>query len=155
MRLDTKVVRTMGWSDGIVVQVCEFIVGHDTRAEPRHRNDRIARDAGNLWRHKVKGTAVGCDWFGQAPQQTFARKDTMLPQFETKPRRLSVAPDRSGMQPPPWALKIARSSVVPKAGKVSRQRMAQRVKSQSPRKKSRVESMGWVMMNAPTASVTG
>ena len=87
VRLGTQVLRDTGWSENIIAQVCEIIDGHDTRADPRHLNDCIVRDADKLWRYDVTGTAVGCDWFGETPAQNCARNETILPKFETEPGR--------------------------------------------------------------------
>ena len=87
VRLGTEVLRATGWSEAIIAQVCEIIDGHDTRADPRHLNDRIVRDADKLWRYDVTGCAVGCDWFGETPAQNCARNEAILPKFETEPGR--------------------------------------------------------------------
>ncbi len=92
VRLGTEVLRATGWSEAVIAQVCEIIDGHDTRAEPRHLNDRIVRDADKLWRYEVTGTAVGCDWFGETPSANCKRNEAILPKFETEPgRAMAVA----------------------------------------------------------------
>lgn len=87
VRLGTEVLRETGWPEDIIAQVCEIIDGHDTRAEPRHLNDRIVRDADKLWRYEVTGTAVACEWFGETPHQNCDRNEAILPTFETEPGR--------------------------------------------------------------------
>lgn len=87
VRLATEVLQATGWSASVIAQVCEIIDGHDTRAEPRHLNDRIVRDSDKLWRYEVTGTAVGCDWFGETPAQNCLRNAAILPKFETEPGR--------------------------------------------------------------------
>lgn len=87
VRLAREVLRATGWPQTVIDQVCEIIDGHDTRAEPRHLNDRIVRDADKLWRYEVTGTAVGCDWFGETPSQNCHRNEAILPKFETEPGR--------------------------------------------------------------------
>ena len=87
VRLATEVLLATGWSEAVIAQVCEIIDGHDTRAEPKHLNDRIVRDADKLWRYEVTGTAIGCDWFGETPSANCTRNETILPKFETGPGR--------------------------------------------------------------------
>jgi hypothetical protein len=87
VRLGAQVLRATGWNDAIIAQVCEIIDGHDTRAEPRHLNDRIVRDSDKLWRYEVTGTAVACEWFNETPAQNCLRNEAILPKFETEPAR--------------------------------------------------------------------
>ena len=68
-RISTELLTGLGWPAQVIAQVCEIIDGHDTRAEPRHLNDRIVRDADKLWRFGVTGVAVACDWFKMTPRQ--------------------------------------------------------------------------------------
>jgi len=68
-RISTELLTALGWPGEVIAQVCEIIDGHDTRAEPRHLNDRIVRDADKLWRFGVTGVAVACDWFKMTPRQ--------------------------------------------------------------------------------------
>lgn len=68
-RISTEILSALGWPADVIAQVCEIIDGHDTRAEPRHLNDRIVRDADKLWRFGVTGVAVACDWFKMTPRQ--------------------------------------------------------------------------------------
>ena len=91
VRLATEVLRSTGWDDTVIAQVCEIIDGHDTRLDPRHLDDRIVRDADKLWRYEVTGTAIGCDWFGETPAQTCARNETILKKFETEQGRAYAA----------------------------------------------------------------
>jgi hypothetical protein len=92
-RMAREVLGALGWSTGVIEQVCEIIDGHDTRSVPRHLNDRIVRDADKLWRFTVAGVAIGCDWLKMTPHR-FA--DTLearvLPLMETVPgRRMAEA----------------------------------------------------------------
>jgi hypothetical protein len=83
VRLGTEVLRKTGWSEDIIVQVCEIIDGHDTRQDPRHLNDRIVRDADKLWRYEVSGIAIAADWFGKTPHAIIADVEAKLDWFET------------------------------------------------------------------------
>jgi HD domain len=83
VRLGTEVLRKTGWSEDIIVQVCEIIDGHDTRKDPRHLNDRIVRDADKLWRYEVSGIAIAADWFGKTPHTIIADVEAKLDWFET------------------------------------------------------------------------
>jgi HD superfamily phosphodiesterase len=83
VRLGTEVLRQTGWSEEIIVQVCEIIDGHDTRKDPHHLNDRIVRDADKLWRYEVSGVAIGADWMGKTPHAIIANVEANLDWFET------------------------------------------------------------------------
>jgi len=87
VRLGTGVLRDTGWSSDVIAAVCEIIDGHDTRAEPRHLNDRIVRDSDKLWRYEVTGIAIACDWFGVTPHAYADRLERELAKFETAPGR--------------------------------------------------------------------
>lgn len=82
VKLARGVLADTGWAD-LADPVCEIIDGHDTRAEPRHLNDRIVRDADKLWRFEVTGIAVACDWFGITPNAYAARLDEQVENMET------------------------------------------------------------------------
>ena len=83
VRLGTEVLKQTGWDDATIAQVCEIIDGHDTRAEPRHLNDRIVRDADKLWRFDVTGIAVACDWFKLTPHAYADRLEDQKDKLET------------------------------------------------------------------------
>ncbi|MBE1281872.1 MAG: HD domain-containing protein [Rhodobacteraceae bacterium] len=87
VRLGTEVLKTTGWDQGIVAQVCEIIDGHDTRPEPRHLNDRIVRDADKLWRFDVTGIAVASDWFKTTPHGYADRLELQKDTLETEAGR--------------------------------------------------------------------
>jgi HD domain len=84
IRLGTPLMRDAGWSDAAIAQVCEIIDGHDTRADPRHLNDRLVRDADKLWRFEVTGIAVACDWFKTTPHGYADRLELQKGQLETE-----------------------------------------------------------------------
>lgn len=67
VRLSRPVLENAGWSEDVILAVCEIIDGHDTRATAHHLNDRLVRDADKLWRFSVTGVAVACDWFKSTP----------------------------------------------------------------------------------------
>lgn len=69
VRLCRPVLHDTGWPEDTILAVCEIIDGHDTRATPRHLNDRLVRDADKLWRFSVTGVSVACDWFKMTPHQ--------------------------------------------------------------------------------------
>jgi hypothetical protein len=91
VRLAAPLLRDCGWPDPVIAQVCEIIDGHDTRAEPRHLNDRVVRDADKLWRFSVIGVSLSCDWFGETIAANIARVTPTLPRLETaKGRELAA-----------------------------------------------------------------
>ena len=84
-RISREILPTLGWSPVVIEQVCEIIDGHDTRAKPRHLNDRIVRDADKLWRYSVTGVGLICDWFKLTPRQYADRLASQgLAQLETE-----------------------------------------------------------------------
>ncbi len=84
-RISREILPTLGWGADVIEQVCEIIDGHDTRAQPRHLNDRIVRDADKLWRFSVTGIGVACDWFKMTPHQYAVKLETTnLDQLETE-----------------------------------------------------------------------
>lgn len=84
-RISTEILAGLGWDKAVIAQVCEIIDGHDTRAQPRHLNDRIVRDADKLWRFTVTGISVACDWFKMTPHQYADKLETTnLAQLETE-----------------------------------------------------------------------
>lgn len=84
VRLGTEVLRTTGWPEDVIEQVCKIIDGHDTRPDPHHLNDRIVRDADKLWRFEVTGVAVITDWFGITPHAYVDRLEGNLNKLETQ-----------------------------------------------------------------------
>lgn len=87
VRLAKQVLQATGWAPDIVAQVCDIIVGRDTRPEPRYLNDRIVRDADKMWLYAVAGTAVGCDRFGETLAQDCLGNEAIGPKLETEPGR--------------------------------------------------------------------
>lgn len=83
VRLAREVLADTGWSEAVIEAVCEIIDGHDTRAEPRHLNDRIVRDADKLWRYSVVGISIASDWFGGTLKSYADQVERDLPKFET------------------------------------------------------------------------
>jgi hypothetical protein len=84
-RISREILPTLGWGHEVIEQVCEIIDGHDTRAQPRHLNDRIVRDADKLWRFSITGIGVACDWFKLTPAQYALKLEkTNLAQLETE-----------------------------------------------------------------------
>lgn len=92
-RIAREILPGLGWSAQVIEQVCEIIDGHDTRAHPRHLNDRIVRDADKLWRYTVTGVSVICDWFKLTPHGYAERLEKQgLAQLETEAgRRIAEA----------------------------------------------------------------
>ena len=91
-RIGTEILQKTGWSEEIIAAVCEIIDGHDTRPDPLHLNDRIARDADKLWRYSVTGVAVACDWFKLTPSAYADRLETQKTTLETEAgRRIAAA----------------------------------------------------------------
>lgn len=91
VRLGTEVLRATGWSEALIAAVNEIVDGHDTRARPRHLNDRIVRDADKLWRFSVTGVAVACDWFKTTPHGYADRLETQQHELETEAGRRMAA----------------------------------------------------------------
>lgn len=88
VRLSREVLENTGWPEPVIAAVGEIIDGHDTRAEPRHLNDRLVRDADKLWRFTVTGVAVACDWFKLNPHQYAERlQNSTLDLLETEAGR--------------------------------------------------------------------
>lgn len=83
VRLSRPVLEETGWPEAIILAVAEIIDGHDTRAEARHLNDRLVRDADKLWRFGVTGVSVACDWFKMTPRQYADRLEHQVAQLET------------------------------------------------------------------------
>ena len=87
VRLAREVLGDTGWGAQVIEAVCEIIDGHDTRAEPRHLNDRIVRDADKLWRYSVVGISIASDWFGGTLKSYADQVERDLPKFETETGR--------------------------------------------------------------------
>lgn len=90
-RIGTEILRKCGWSEDVIAAVCEIIDGHDTRPDPLHLNDRIARDADKLWRYSVTGVAVACDWFKMTPSAYADRLEDQKLTLETEVGRRMAA----------------------------------------------------------------
>lgn len=91
VRMATEILTKTGWSKEVIDAVCEIIDGHDTRPDPLHLNDRIARDADKLWRYSVTGVAVACDWFKMTPRQYADRLEEQKLTLETEAGRRFAA----------------------------------------------------------------
>lgn len=87
VRLSRPVLEETGWPEEIIQAVAEIIDGHDTRADARHLNDRLVRDADKLWRFGVTGVSVACDWFKMNPHQYADKLQKQLNQLETETGR--------------------------------------------------------------------
>lgn len=57
----------LNYPDAVVAQVITIIDGHDSRQEPRSRDDELMKDADKLWRFTTTGIAVACDWHNYTP----------------------------------------------------------------------------------------
>lgn len=62
-----EILLGLDYPAAVVEQVVAIIDGHDSRKEPRSRDDELMKDADKLWRFTTTGIAVACDWHKYTP----------------------------------------------------------------------------------------